>query len=125
MTNRPSYPPPFEKSERTAVLERDLYHLDSRLNDLTSTVDAAHTRLHALSERIRLAEWQLDATTTSLATLQQHTTSIGERMPDIEGMLRVVRWVLDSLKYVIGAAILAGAWASGQAVDVLKILFSG
>lgn len=120
--SRPQYPPPFADSERTAVLERDLYHLDSRLTDLSQTVDVAHTRLHALSERIRRAEWQLDATTTSLSALQEHSTEMNAKLPDIEGALRVLKWIIDSLKYLLAAAIFAGAFASGQTLSFLKAL---
>lgn len=116
--------PPFEQSERTAVLERDLYHLDQRLGELSGTVDVAHTRLHTLSERIRRAEWRLDATTSSLQELQKHTVAISERMPDLESMVRAFRWIMEAVKYVLGIAILAGAIAGGQTVEALKAIFN-
>lgn len=120
---QPPYQPQYADSERTAVLERDLYHLDSRLTDLTSTVDAAHNRLFALSERIKRAEWQLDATTSSLQKLQEHTTDISDKMPDIESLTKVLKWILEALKYILGLAILAGAFAGGQGAELLKALF--
>lgn len=119
-----SYPPPFQDSERTAVLERDLYHLDARLTDLSTTVDAAHHRLFTLSERIKRAEWQLDATTTSLASLQQHTTQISDKLPDVEALVRAFRWIMEAVKYILGIAILAGAIAGGQTVDALRAIFN-
>lgn len=114
---------PYEPSERTAVLERDIYHMDARLNDLSDTVDSAHARLHALSERIRRAEYQLDSTTSSLISLQKHTTNIAEKMPDIEGMIKVLRWMMEAIKYIAGMAIIAGALAGGQTMEALKAVF--
>lgn len=119
----PTSPPHYNDSDRLQIVERDLYHLDVRLTDLTGTVDAAHNRLHALSERIKRAEWQLDATTTSLVSLQKHTTNIAETMPDIEGIIRMIRWLVEAIKYILGMAILAGAVAGGQGVEALKALF--
>lgn len=118
----PQLPRPFEQSERLPIVERDLYHLDARLTDLTGTVDAAHNRLHALSERIERAEWQLDATTKSLSTLEKHTSSIADKMPDIESMIRAMRWIMEGIKYIVGMAILAGAIAGGHGVEALKAL---
>lgn len=116
--------PPFEQSERTAVLERDLYHLDQRLGELSGTVDVAHNRLFALSERIKRAEWQLDATTSSLQELQKNTVAISDRMPDLESMVRAFRWIMEAVKYILGIAILAGAIAGGQTVEALKAIFN-
>lgn len=119
------YPPPSDSGERTAVIERDLYHLDQRLGELSGTVTAANGRLHALSERIRQAEYQLDATTTSLVSLQGHTADMADKLPDIESMVRVLRWLTEAVKYVLGLAILAGALAGGQTGEVIKAVFGG
>lgn len=118
-----TYQTPYEGSERTAVVERDLYHLDQRLNHLTVAVDAAHGRLHALSKRIERTEWQLDATTSSLEGLRNHTSQMNDKLPDLEATLRIMRWIVDSAKYLLAAAIIAGTFASGSTMALLRALF--
>lgn len=65
----------------------------------------------------------MDATTTSLRSLQDHTTSIADKMPDIEGIIKMLRWLVEAVKWVVGFAILAGALAGGQTIDVIKVMF--
>lgn len=124
MTNRPThYPPPYDRSERTAVLERDLHHIDARMNDLANTVDATNNRLHTLAERIRTAEHTLHMTTRDLEVLQTYSTQLAAKIPDLEAMVRTIKWLLDAMKYLAGLAILAGAIAGGETMQALKAIF--
>lgn len=125
MPNSDPYQPPWQGSERTAIVERDLYHLDQRLTHLATTVDVAHDRLAALYKRIERAEWQLDATTTALQDLGQHTTDLAHKLPEIEQTARMLRWIVDSAKYLLAAAILAGTFASTQSLALVRALFGG
>lgn len=111
--------------ERVAVAERDLHHLDQRIVQLTSTVDVAHTRLATLYKRIERLEWQLDATATALKDLSVHTSEMSGKLPEVEQTARILRWILDSAKYLLAAAILAGTFASNQALSFVRALFGG
>ena len=117
------HPPHYDHATRQALLENDIYHLDARLNELTNAVEATSQRLHALSTRTQQAEYTLRDTVRGLETLQGHSAQLAEKMPDLEGMVRMLRWLLDALKYLAGLAILAGAIAGGQTMQALKAIF--
>ena len=117
------YQPRYETGERTAVIERDIYHLDARLTDLAQTVDLTNNRLHALSTRTQQAEHTLTNTVANLEKLQRHSAQLADKIPDLETMVRMMKWIMDGIKYIAGLAILAGAIAGGQTVEALRAIF--
>lgn len=115
--------PPYEGSERTAVLERDLYHLDQRMMVTVGQIDHLGARVHALSERIQRAEGVLDQSIRDIAELNTATSHLTARVPDIESILKVLRWATEGLKYLIGIGLVAAAISGKLSMDVLSGLF--
>jgi len=116
-------PQPYEGSERTAVLERDLYHIDQRLMMTVGQIDHLGARVHALSDRIQRAENVLDQSIRDIAELSTATSTLTSRVPDIEAILRVLRWATEGLKYLIGIGLVAAAVTGKLSLEVLASLF--
>jgi chromosome segregation ATPase len=115
MTNGQESNPHYVKSlvERTVVLERDLYHLGE---SVTTTTD----RLNHLHTRLRTAEYHLDHATLALERLETVTDTLQQRIPDLENVQRLIRWLLDALKYVTGMAIFLGVLSGKLSVGSLE-----
>jgi uncharacterized protein YoxC len=120
--NLPSTTSP-RPSERTAVLERDLYHLEQRMMSTIGQIDHLGARVHALSDRIQRAETVLDQSIKDIAELSTATSHLTERVPDIEGVLKLLRWASEGLKYLIGIGLVAAAISGKLSMDVLSALF--
>lgn len=114
-----------QPSERTAVVERDLYHLDQRMMITVGQIDHLGARVHALSERIQRAENVLDQSIKDIADLSTATCQLTERMPDVESILKVMRWMTEGLKYVIGIGLVASALTGKLSIEVLQAVFGG
>lgn len=96
--------PHYVKSlvERTAVLERDLYHM-------TESVKEVSGRLSHLNCRMQTAEYHLEHAMDNIKILEELTQEINNRVPDLKQAQLLIRWLIDALKYVIGIAIFLGA----------------
>lgn len=95
--------PHYVKSlvERTAVLERDLYHM-------TESVREVSGRLSHLNSRMQTAEYHLEHAMDNIELLETVTTEINQRVPDLKQAQMLIRWLIDALKYIVGIAIFLG-----------------
>lgn len=121
----PPSPPHYVESERTAILERDLYHLDQRMTATLATVDTLGRRVHALSERIQRAETVLDQSIRDIAEVNTATSHLRSKIPDIEAVLKVLRWVTEGGKYLLGLGLVLGAVTGKLSLDALAKIFGG
>jgi len=95
--------------ERTAIVERDLYHLDQRVMVYMANIENLSERLHDLSDRVKTAETVLDSSLRDIQELSDATEKIKEKVPDMDRLMKIVGWMMDIMKYAIGLAIIVGA----------------
>lgn len=110
-------PPPYVRSlsERTACLERDLYHVDQNVQEI-------NTRMVSLMERMRTTEAHMEATVRSIDHLEASTKDLVSKVPDIAQVMKILAWLFDLLKYIAGLILLMGAASGAITADSLKYL---
>jgi len=118
MTSSTESNPHYVKSlvERTVVLERDLYHLGESVTSMSDRI--AH-----LTARMQTAEYHLDHAIWNIQQLEHITEEVNQRVPDLENAQRLMKWLLDALKYAIGTAIFLGVVTGKLSIKALEVLF--
>lgn len=112
-----NWPPQFMRSlnERTAVLERDLYHVDRQVRQVSG-------QLTGLTERIHSAESSFDSTIRNIEALENMTADLSIRVPDIEGLFKIGGWMFGILKVAIGGALFIGVASGNLTIEALGAL---